>query len=80
MADQSEVEVEAENIGEGLEYLSLKYGKGFHDSLFDKEGNILYFYRIYMNKENISLSEAPRRKPKDGDIVHIFPPVIGGSL
>jgi MoaD family protein len=80
MAGQSEVEVEAESIGEALEYLSQKYGKDFHDSLFDKEGRILYFYRVYMNKENIPLSEAPRKKPRDGDVVHIFPPVIGGSL
>ena len=78
MANQSEVEVEAEDIGEALDLLSNKYGKGFHDSLFDKEGKILYFYRVYVNKENIPLSEAPRKRPKDGDVVHIFPPVSGG--
>jgi molybdopterin converting factor small subunit len=78
MADESEVEVEAETIGEALSHLAQRYGKGFRDSLFDKEGKLIFFYRIYINKEQVPLSEAPRKRPKEGDIVHIFPPVTGG--
>jgi len=78
VANQSEVAVEAESIGEALDQLSLKYGKNFRDGLFDRKGKIFNFYRIYVNKINIPYSKAPQKKPKDGDIVYIYPPLTGG--
>jgi MoaD family protein len=78
VANQSELTVEAESIGEALDKLSRKYGKNFHDCLFDRKGKILNFYRIYVNKTNIPISKAPQKKPKDGDIVYIYPPLTGG--
>ena len=80
MANKSEVEVEAESIGVALDQLALKYGPGFRNSLFDNEGKIIFFYRVYIDKEQVPLSDVYRKKPKEGDVVHIFPPVTGGSL
>jgi molybdopterin converting factor small subunit len=79
MANQSEVEVDAETVGAALDQLALKFGPGFRNSLFDKEGKIIFFYRVYVDKEQVPLSDVYGKKPKDGDVVHIFPPVIGGS-
>ena len=79
MANKSEVEVEAETIGAALDQLVLKYGEGFRNSLFDSEGKIIFFYRVYLDKEQVPLSDVYRKKPKQGDVVHIFPPVTGGS-
>ena len=79
MAHQSEVDVEAETIGVALDQLALKYGPGFRNSLFDNEGKIIFFYRVYVDKEQVPLSEVYRKKPREGDVVHIFPPVTGGS-
>ena len=79
MANESEVEVEAETIGAALDQLAQRFGRGFRDSLFDNEGKIIFFYRVYIDKEQVPLSEVYRKKPKEGDVVHIFPPVTGGS-
>ena len=71
MANESEVEVEAESIGAALDQLALKYGPGFRNSLFDNEGKIIFFYRVYIDKEQVPLSDVYRKKPKEGDVVHV---------
>lgn len=79
IAGEDEVQVEAGDVREALEVLVKKYGAEFKESLFDPEGKIdLRFYRIFLNKQVLTPQDSLEKPLQDGDIVQIFPPVVGG--
>ncbi len=79
IAGEDEVQVAADNVREALVALVKKYGSEFRESLFDSQGNIdLRFYRIFVNKEVLTAKNDLERPLKQGDVLQIFPPVVGG--
>jgi molybdopterin synthase sulfur carrier subunit len=79
IAGEDEVQVEAGTVNEVLQALVKKYGAEFKESLFDPQGKIdLRFYRIFINKEVLPPDDGLDRALKRGDVVQIFPPVVGG--
>ena len=79
IAGENETQLEAADVGEALNALVRKYGEEFKDSLFDARNQIdLKFYRIFLNKDALRPEDGLRKALHDGDILQIFPPVVGG--
>jgi len=79
IAGENETHLDADNVGQALDALVRKYGKEFRDSLFDARNQIdLRFYRIFLNKDALMPEDGLRKELRDGDILQIFPPVVGG--
>ena len=79
IAGESETKLDAENVQEVLESLAQKYGQEFRESLFDSHNQIdLRFYRIFLNKDVLTAEDGLTKRLHDGDVLQIFPPVVGG--
>jgi MoaD family protein len=79
IAGEDETRIEASDVGEALKVLVKKYGPEFKESLFDPEGKIdLRFYRIFLNKQVLTAEDGLETPLHDGDLLQIFPPVVGG--
>lgn len=79
IAGENETKVEAGNVRQALDTLVQKYGQEFKESLFDTNNQIdLRFYRIFLNKDVLRPEDGLRTELHDGDILQIFPPVVGG--
>lgn len=79
IAGENETKVEAANVRQALDTLAQKYGQEFKESLFDTHNQIdLKFYRIFLNKDVLRPEDGLRKELHDGDILQIFPPVVGG--
>ena len=79
IAGESETKLEAKNVGQALEELADKYGQEFRESLFDTHDQIdLRFYRIFINKEVLAPEDGLGKELHEGDVLQIFPPVVGG--
>jgi MoaD family protein len=79
IAGENETKLEAENVRQALETLAQKYGQEFRESLFDAHNQIdLRFYRIFLNKDVLAAEDGLGKPLRDGDVLQIFPPVVGG--
>jgi MoaD family protein len=79
IAGESETKLEARNVSQALEELADKYGQEFRESLFDSHHQIdLRFYRIFINKDVLTPEEGLQKELHNGDVLQIFPPVVGG--
>lgn len=79
IAGEDEAHIEARDVRHALHVLADKYGTEFRESLFDNEGKIdLRFYRIFLNKEVLTPKDGLEKPLHDGDVLQIFPPVVGG--
>jgi MoaD family protein len=79
IAGEDEAEIQARDVREALTVLANKYGAEFKESLFDPEGKIdLRFYRIFVNKQVLTPQDGLEKSLHDGDLLQIFPPVVGG--
>jgi len=79
IAGENETKLEAENVRQALETLAQKYGQEFRESLFDTKNQIdLRFYRIFLNKDVLDPEGGLQKQLHDGDVLQIFPPVVGG--
>jgi len=79
IAGEDEAQIEAGDVREALLVLAKKYGTEFKESLFDPEGKIdLRFYRIFLNKQVLTPQDGLEKPLHDGDLLQIFPPVVGG--
>jgi MoaD family protein len=79
IAGEDEAQIDAGDVHEALVALAKKYGTEFKESLFDPEGKIdLRFYRIFLNKQVLTAQDGLEKTLRDGDLLQIFPPVVGG--
>ena len=79
IAGENETKLEAANVGQALDAVAEKYGQEFRESLFDEHHQIdLKFYRIFLNKDVLTPEDGLRKELHDGDVLQIFPPVVGG--
>jgi len=65
-------------VKELLTMLSEKYGKNFHEYIYNKNGKVQAFLSFLVNGKNINVLEGLDTKLKQGDTVAILPPVGGG--
>jgi molybdopterin synthase sulfur carrier subunit len=65
-------------IEELLTLLSEKYGKNFHEYIYNKKGKVQGFLSFLINGKNINALEGFNTKLKQGDTIAILPPVGGG--
>ena len=70
------VEVNGSNVGECLNHL-VKQFPGIEKALFNKEGKLLNFIDIYVNKES-AFPEELTKPVSPGDELHIVVAIGGG--
>lgn len=66
-------------VQEVLEELSRKYGEAFNKEVFDENGKIYNYYILLLNDRVVDREKPQDSKLKDGDVLHIFPPIAGGQ-
>ena len=74
--NQSIAEVNGDTVGQCLDHL-VKQFPGIKKALFDKNGKLLNYVDIYVNKES-AYPEELAKPVEDGDELHIVFTVAGG--
>ncbi len=71
------IEVDAINVSDALKKLEKKFGAAFRNELY--VGKKLKNYYIFLhNGRAVDHKKLSKEKLKDGDFLHIFPPIAGG--
>ena len=73
----NEVEVEASDVASLIEALEARH-KGFRDRLYDAEGQLRSYIRIFINDEDARTLGQAKAALKPGDRVAIVPAIAGG--
>lgn len=85
IAKTGRVELEAETAADALQTAVTKFGHKFSDVLLDKEKSkgdklvVRNCFVLVVNSQMIGLKGLGKKELKDGDMVHIFPPISGGT-
>ncbi|MCX5786778.1 MAG: MoaD/ThiS family protein [Elusimicrobia bacterium] len=74
----SRAEFEGENIGELIEKLCALKEPEVRKLILDGDGRVKNYFVLTLNSEILDNGKAAGVKVKDGDILHVFPPVSGG--
>lgn len=76
-AGDSEIAMDADNVGALLRALGERYGNTSRNVLFDGEGHFREYAFVYIN--NVLQKPVDMSVPlKDGDVILVIPPVSGG--
>ena len=75
---KSEVDVKANNPKEAIDALKYKLGDNFSRWVLGKDGLIKDYYVFLVNEQIVNKENLNTKKLKEGDILHIFPPIAGG--
>lgn len=84
IAQSDKVELDAKDLDEALRFLSNRFGKKFSDALYDAEKSsngsqvVRNCFNLVVNSEMAGLKNLDKKELKDGDRIHIFPPIAGG--
>jgi MoaD family protein len=73
----SEMEVQAENVGQAIEELTAKY-PALQPHLFSEEGELRPFVNLFLNDEDVRHLQGIDTSLKDGDRLMILPSIAGG--
>jgi len=76
-AGESVVEVDGATVSEALDALESKY-PGFHERIYDPDGNLRQFVNIYRNDEDIRFGSGLDTQLGQDDDLSIVPAVAGG--
>ena len=76
--NESEVEIDAETVGQLVDSLESSYA-GFAEKLLDGGGEIRRYVNIFVNEEDIRFLDGKGTPLNDGDNVSIVPAIAGGS-
>ena len=71
------IESDTDNVLAAIEDLATKY-PGLQQHLFDKEGNIRSFIRIFVGDDDIQSLDNEQTTIKDDTVVSIVPAIAGG--
>jgi len=74
----SEVEVNANTVREALILLEKEF-EGFKGRLFDSNGELKPFVKVFLNEEDISYLKGLETELKEGDEIMLYPALAGGS-
>ena len=75
---RSELEVEAQTVGEALDRLTNEY-RDLRKHLYSDQHSLRNFVNVYLNDEDIRHAERLETKIKAGDTVTIVPSIAGGA-
>jgi molybdopterin converting factor small subunit len=75
---QDSVELEANNVAEALNGLTLRFGD-LKKHLYSDDGKLRSFVNVYVNDEDIRYLQKDQTPLRDGDIVSIVPSIAGGA-
>ncbi|HEX4580186.1 MAG TPA: ubiquitin-like small modifier protein 1 [Candidatus Dormibacteraeota bacterium] len=74
---EPEVTVDGDTVAAALGDLETRY-PGFHDRLYDADGQLRQFINIYVNDSDIRFSQGLETPVGERDEVSIVPAVAGG--
>src|SRR6476620_749292 len=77
-AGQSEIQVEAQTVGEALDQLTSTHTE-LRKHLFNDQNALRNFVNVYVNDEDIRHTDGPNTPVKEGDTILIVPSIAGGS-
>lgn len=72
------IRLDGNTVGEVMDSLNRSF-PDLKEHLYDLEGNLKSFYKIYVNGNDILFSRQMETKVREGDEVFILTPVAGGS-
>ena len=75
---QDSVELQANNVAEALNGLTLRFGD-LKKHLYSDDGKLRSFVNVYVNDEDIRYLQKDQTPLRDGDIVRIVPSIAGGA-
>lgn len=76
--NQESIEVEGSTLGQCLSDLVRQF-PGIEKAIFDKDGKLLSYVAIYINRESTYFEQEPLNKPiKDGDEILFALLITGG--
>lgn len=76
--DQSSVKFEGQTVKQVIQQLAQE-NPDIKDHLFDGEGNLRKFLRIYVGDTDIKTLENESTSVNDDSIINIIPAIAGGS-
>jgi molybdopterin synthase sulfur carrier subunit len=76
---RAELEVEAADVASLLERLAIDHAP-LRDRIFDEDGNLRSFIRLFVNDEDVRFLQDLRTPLAAGDTVAIVPAIAGGAL
>jgi len=74
----SKLEVDGLTVNEILSRLCDRKESGVKDLIYDSEGHVRQHFVLTLNSEILDNKKTASVPVKDGDILHVFPPVSGG--
>ncbi|MGD8457288.1 MAG: MoaD family protein [Anaerolineales bacterium] len=74
----SELQIQAENVGQAIEKLTEQYPP-LRTHLFSKEGELRPFVNLFLNEEDVRHLQGQETPLHDGDKLMILPSIAGGS-
>ena len=74
---QESVELQANNVAEALNGLTLRFGD-LKKHLYSDDGKLRSFVNVYVNDEDIRYLSKENTPTKDGDTISIIPSIAGG--
>src|SRR5215813_6725638 len=75
---QTEIQVEANTVGEALKQLTSAHGE-LRRHLFNDQNTLRNFVNVYVNDEDIRHLNGAETPVKDGDAILIVPSIAGGA-
>jgi len=79
VGNQAEVTVSGENVQQSIENVATQFPE-VKQHLFDNEGNIRNFVRIYLGDEDIKALDDSETAVSDTSVISIIPAIAGGSF
>lgn len=74
----SEIEVQAENVGQALEGLTGQYPE-LRKHLFTEQGELRAFVNLFLNDEDVRYMQGMQTALADDDKLMIIPSIAGGG-
>ncbi|MCX7715803.1 MAG: MoaD family protein, partial [Endomicrobia bacterium] len=71
-------ELQAENLDEAIKVLKSRFKEPFISTLFDSSGKVKDYFIFLIDGKTIDHNKFKQTKLKEGQEIHIFPPIAGG--
>lgn len=75
--NEARIEISGSNIEEALSDLTGKF-PALKDNIFDGNGQIRQFVRIYLGEEDIKVLENEKTPVGENEVISIIPAIAGG--
>jgi len=72
------IELSCSNVGDCIRKLSEKFGEKFTQTVLDSKGKVKGYFILLLNGYVVDRKNLRKQKLKNGDVLHIFPPIAGG--